>query len=228
MAADLGTLPGHRDAFVQPVAMNDKSAVAAQVTWDARRPPEASGVRLAERQAGTGLTFRHEPWVDVAAINNRGDVVGDANAPLEGLRPSPFLWRNGKAAALGTLGGTDSEHSGSTTAEQVVGTSRTPTAARHAFFWQNGAMTDLGTLGGDDLFPTALNNEGQVIGESTTQDGAEHAFLWQHGAMTDSAAWTATRASRGRSTTQARSPATSTRPPERATRSRPSCGRKES
>ena len=31
---DLGTLPGHPYAFVQPVGLNDKGAVIAEGTWD--------------------------------------------------------------------------------------------------------------------------------------------------------------------------------------------------
>jgi probable HAF family extracellular repeat protein len=120
----------------------------------------------------------------VLAINNRGDVVGVATDPRE-RHSVAVLWRNGKATALGTLGGTDSQAIALNDKGEVIGTSRTASSPRHAFIWRNGSMTDLGTLGGDDVFPTAINAAGEVIGESTTPDGAEHAFFWENGTMTD-------------------------------------------
>ena len=180
---DLGTLPAHRYAFVQPIALNDRGEVAAQLTWDVGDHPKQDAF-LWRNGKRTGLAYGKSSWVDVAAINNNGDVVGDASVPSKNSSVS-VLWRNGKATALGTLGGTASEAVAINDRGQVIGISRTPTATRHAFIWQSGTITDLGTLGGDDAFPTAINNEGQVIGESTTAAGAEHAFLWQNGAMTD-------------------------------------------
>jgi probable HAF family extracellular repeat protein len=155
--------------------------VIAQVTWDiGANPKQAAFVwRNGKR---TRLRYGNSRWIDVTAINDRGDVVGDAT---RGDSTVSLLWRNGKPTVLGTLGGSSSSPVAINDRGQVVGTSRTPTAARHAFLWQHGKMTDLGTLGGDDAFPTAINEKGQIIGESTTADGAEHAFLWQNGAMTD-------------------------------------------
>jgi len=177
---DLGTLPGHRYAFVQPIAMNDRGEVVAQVTWDiGSNPKQAAFVwRNGKR---TRLTFGKSTWIDVAGISNRGDVVGDATAASSKHAPVAVLWRNGKTTVLGTL----SETVAINDRGQVIGIGRTPTGARRALVWQSGTITDLGTLGGDDAVPTAINNEGQVIGESTTADGAEHAFLWQSGTIID-------------------------------------------
>jgi probable HAF family extracellular repeat protein len=178
---DIGTLPGHRYDFVQPVALNDHGSVVAAVTWGVGTDKPRQTAFVWRNGKRTQLGDGKSPWLDVVAINDRGDVAGDAGE----RHTVATLWRNGKATRLGTLGGADSESVAVNDLDQVVGTSRTTTSYRHAFIWQEGTMTDLGTLGGDDAFPTAINERGQVIGESTTADGAEHAFLWQNGIMTD-------------------------------------------
>ena len=57
--------------------------------------------------------------------------------------PRAFLWENGTATELGTLGGFASQALGLNNPGQVVGSSFTSQGAVHAFLWSDGQMIDL-------------------------------------------------------------------------------------
>jgi probable HAF family extracellular repeat protein len=177
---DIGVPPGQPRAFMTALAVNAHGVVlgSALIGPPGRQRSEAFTWRNGRFST---LRYRRSPWVDVAALNDNGAVVGDADgAPGGGV-----VWRNGRATALGTLGGRTTSPAALNDRGQVVGSSFTAGAQEHAFLWQNGSMTDLGTLGGATSQATAINDRGQVIGTSTTADGFTHAFLWQRGTMID-------------------------------------------
>ena len=96
-----------------------------------------------------------------ASINDRGQIVGRA-ATWWGWGPvHAFLWQDGWAYDLGTLGGSTSSASRINERGQVTGISTTASGATHAFLWDAGQMHDLGPAAGA---PAALNDRGQAIG----------------------------------------------------------------
>lgn len=147
--------------------------------------------------------------VSYGDMNDQGQVVATSGPDRS------FLWDDGVATDLGSLGGSTTSVRGMNNRGQAVGEWWTG-QAYHSFLWENGTMTDLGpeltwvldindagqvltgnsiwkdgtttnlgSLGNSDTSAHAINNRGQVVGESWTTDHPIHAFLWQHGHMRD-------------------------------------------
>jgi probable HAF family extracellular repeat protein len=117
------------------------------------------------------------------AINNHGDIVGQAETPTLALHA--FLAQQaGKLIDLGTLPG---DHDSSAVAinnkEQVVGYSGGNFLASHAFLYQNGRMTDLNKFLAPNSGVTltdalAINNAGQILAVgNTTGDDWQRLYL---------------------------------------------------
>jgi probable HAF family extracellular repeat protein len=114
----------------------------------------------------------------VRAINNRGEVVGEAYLPVGSIVVSvPFLWRPKRGFELilaDTPGGSvDINDRG-----EVVGTFLSGEEA-HGFLWDpRSGLADLGA----NLRPVAINNRGQVAGECVVA-GVGRACLWEEGVL---------------------------------------------
>ena len=155
------------------------------------------------------LTVPGATWVDVNAVNARGDVVGDANVH-GGVA---VLWRDGKptllagahSTALGvSADGTAVGNDGGLTVVwrngvettlagpsgrmlinavgQVAYDTRGLDGLRHAFLWSNGTTTDLGSAGAADASVMALNDSGVVVGYAANSLGVPVTALeWANG-----------------------------------------------
>jgi probable HAF family extracellular repeat protein len=129
-----------------------------------------------------------------ASVNLRGDVVGQ-----EILQAGPrraFIWRDGQALDLGTLGGPSAGARALNLFDFVAGTADRADDTEHAVLWRlNPALApgsvhavDLGTFGGNASEGNGINNFGFVVGfaYTTTPDPTftlefgqtAHAFEW--------------------------------------------------
>jgi probable HAF family extracellular repeat protein len=175
-------------------AMTLSAATLAVPSWavaeDQQKPPNRPVLYTVVdlgTLGGSGVT--------ASSINERGWAVGAANLPGD-QSGHAFLWRDGKMADLGALGGQNSFAG-------IVKTNRglipgaaetaspdplsedfcffdqinTPPTPRtglicRGFVWRDGGMTALPTLGGANGFANSVNNHGEVVGwaETSTSD----------------------------------------------------------
>jgi probable HAF family extracellular repeat protein len=172
-ATNLGTPPGHPDAFVQAVLVNANGA--AVVIGD-----EGVGTNSSRQQAfvwqkgkKTALAYRGAHTIVPIAIDRVGDVLGtDENTAV--------LWRKGVLTALGVL----SPNGMSDDGKVVVGI-RNIGADAHAFAWQNGTLSEPPGLGGTETYANAVSDSGTIVGYSALPSGVDHAVVWRDGAATD-------------------------------------------
>lgn len=104
------------------------------------------------------------------ALNANGQVAGyffDAE-----FNYRAFLWGNGVAQDLGTLGGSISAGYALNNAGQVAGIASIPGDSEfHACISVGNSLFDLGTLGGSFSAAHALNDSGTVVGQSDISPG---------------------------------------------------------
>ena len=110
------------------------------------------------------------------AINDSGLIVGQALG-MSGF--TPFLYENGTATDLGSLGGSFGQANDINSSGQIVGQSSLANFQSRAFLYANGMMTNLGTLpGGNQSAAQAINDSGLIVGFSNLANDAHHAVLW--------------------------------------------------
>jgi probable HAF family extracellular repeat protein len=138
-----------------------------------------------------GPTFAGDAWTDPRAINNSGQVVGDAMFPHNDQHA--FLYSAGMTNDLGTLGGRRSMAEAINDSGTVVGWAEGPSTQAtldgwvHAFVYRNGTMTDLTpALGKNYSYALGINSTGAIVGSlGPSVYGPWHAFLLDNGKATD-------------------------------------------
>jgi probable HAF family extracellular repeat protein len=113
---------------------------------------------------------------EAIAINSRGDVVGWSFVSGSNAQ-HPVLWRDGRIANLGTLGGRNASPTAINARGDVVGWSETATGEIHAFFWSDGVMTDLAP-NDPTSFANGINAAGDVAG-TITRGGRILGVIWE-------------------------------------------------
>ncbi len=176
---ELPPLPGTDDTVTAATALNDFGQVVGisgicdqavgrfsaihSVLWEHGRPVEIGDLG--------GVA-----WNTPMAINQRGDVVGFANASAAdggNLNPRAFLWiRSQGIRNLGVVpGDVTSQATGINEWRQVVGQSCDVNDNCRGFLWRNGAMVDLNDLvvgDYDDVITTAndIDDFGRITGQA--------------------------------------------------------------
>ena len=140
------------------------------------------------------LIYANGEVVGGASVNIRGDVVGQEILPAGPRRA--FIWRDGQAFDLGTLGGPSADARALNLFDFVAGAADRADGTERAVLWRlNPALAlssvhavDLGTFGGDASEGNGINNFGFVVGfaYTTTHDPTftlqfgqtAHGFEW--------------------------------------------------
>jgi len=112
------------------------------------------------------------------SINTVGAATGgfQTGSTLHG-----FVYNNGVATDLGSLGGDYTVPTAISNTGKITGVSAGADGGHHAFLYSAGSLADLGTLGGSFSVGNALNDSDQVTGESESASGQLHAFVTQKG-----------------------------------------------
>jgi probable HAF family extracellular repeat protein len=134
------------------------------------------------------------PYYDVNAMNNRGDLVGEAYPPPD--YPSvPVYWHQGRIAQLplpnGAVNGWASAINDLGVIAGTVDYGEAPPAGTgeyHLYTWMprgdHYVGLDLGADPGYEVWPQAINNLAQIAG-GTWDGGSLRAFVWTFGHMKD-------------------------------------------
>lgn len=132
-------------------------------------------------------------------VNAQGQVIGESSNSVHSAAGSlgqaggasetfsethAFLYTNGQAQDLGTLGGHFSSAQAINAQGQVIGDASTAgDAATFGYVYSQGTMSSLNGLGATRSHANAINDAGTVTGWYLGSDGRQKAFVYQNGVM---------------------------------------------
>ncbi len=119
-------------------------------------------------------------------INDAGYIVGEFDAPDDGLCVLGFLRRSEDFIVIRPPAGPFSQPRAINSMRQVVGTTADGTPNVKAFLWENGLMSFILPTYGPRSYATDINELGQVVGYMGTGAHIDaHTYLWDQGEMID-------------------------------------------
>jgi probable HAF family extracellular repeat protein len=119
------------------------------------------------------------------AINEAGQVAGEALLPVAGIVDRAVLWQARTISDVGTLGGQQSAAFGINSGGTVCGWAQTASGNALPTLWNGNAVTALPTLGGNSGTAWGINDAGTAVGYSYLSAGGYHAALWSGGGVRD-------------------------------------------
>jgi len=176
---------GGMDPFGQSLSSSTSEAISTlgQVTGTYQDGSGGSHAFLYDGRSAIDLMPGATSFVlGTRSINALGAVAGSFQT---GQTMHGFVYANGQASDIGSLGGDYTVPTAINAAGSVTGVSAGADGAQHAFLYSGGSPQDVGTLGGTFSAGYALNAANQIAGQSTTATGQLHAFATQSGTLID-------------------------------------------
>lgn len=183
----LGTLPGGTVSIAWGI--NDAGQIVGAATVDADNRVWHAVTWVNGTITDLGPRWGVSSWAK--GINEAGQIFG-VFYPTSSWEEKAFLYTNGSAVDLGTLGGTRlhprTEPVAINAAGDVVGLSWVTEALHYAFVYRDGKMIDLTSSGfcGEERHSAAyaINSAGQVVGYCNF-NSHHRAFLHSNGTLFD-------------------------------------------
>jgi probable HAF family extracellular repeat protein len=157
---------------------DNRGAIGTTVRAVVAMSPVAAGSYTVTEIPGLG-----GPFIRPRAINNKGEVVGDADINANKVKHA-FLYSAGTTRDLGALTGTYSYAWDINDSTEVTGTYGPGSDQGYGFLYRNGTMQPMGTLGGSFSNANAIDAAGTVVGQSSDANEDYLCFSYSGGQMT--------------------------------------------
>ncbi|WP_162907417.1 hypothetical protein [Allorhizocola rhizosphaerae] len=178
---DLGALGDGPWAEARDI--NNTGTIVGRYTVGQGFPAQFQGSRGFIRRGSTISTINLEPGVIPFAINDAEQIVGVYRytiTPTYDITSRPFLWHNGTARDLGTLGGPNTFPYAINNLGQVVGEAGTADGRNAGWVWQAGTIRQLPIDQPNvrSYVAVSINDAGTIVGTASVDTLTTRALLW--------------------------------------------------